>query len=50
MNYVLYMFSCNEGVFNSSPFLDLLLRILFGVDKRAGFWHAIDDEECEILK
>ena len=31
-------------------FFDLLLRMLFGFAKRAGFWQAIDDEECEILK
>ena len=31
-------------------FFALLLGMLIGVDKRAGFWHAIDDEEYEILK
>ena len=31
-------------------FFTLLLGILIGVDKRAGFWHAIDDKEYETLK
>ena len=31
-------------------FLASLLGMLIGVDKRAGFRHAIDDEEYEILK
>ena len=31
-------------------FFPLLLGMLIGVDKRAGFRHAIDDEEYEILK
>ena len=26
-------------------FFPLLLGMLNGVDKRVGFWHAIDDEE-----
>ena len=31
-------------------FFASLVRMLIGVDKRAGFRHAIDDEEYEILK
>ena len=31
-------------------FFALLLGMLIGVDKRAGFQHAIDDEEYDILK
>ena len=31
-------------------FFALLLGMLVGIDKRAGFSHAIDDKEYEILK
>ena len=28
----------------------LLLGMLIGVGKRAGYWHTVDDEEYKILK
>ena len=31
-------------------FFGLLLGMLIGVGKRAGYWHTIDDEEYKILK
>ena len=31
-------------------FFALLLGMLTGVNKRAGFWYAIDDEDNKILK